>query len=303
MDKREKKIYRVTLTGSAVNVLLTVVKFAAGVLGHSSAMIADAVHSLSDLISDAIVLIFVKIAGKPEDSDHSYGHGKYETFATLLIGFILGIVGLGILADGVQKTVMFFEGKPLEAPNWWALGAAVLSILLKEWLYRYTVNAGKRIDSQVLVANAWHHRSDAYTSVAALAGIGGAMLLGPRWSVLDPLAAAFVSVYIIIEAVKLCKPAIDELMEKSLSIGEQALIESIITAQDGVDSFHRLRTRRIGSAVAISVHVKMPGDITLWEAHARATAIENALRDTFGHRCYISIHMEPTKPGLPDLTT
>lgn len=188
-EKREKEIYRVTLAGSVVNLLLLAFKFVAGFVGHSSAMIADAVHSLSDFITDVIVIVFVRIAGKPVDEDHEYGHGKYETLASVIVGIMLAVVGVGLAVNGVEKTIAFFKGEPLESPGMIALVAALLSILAKEVLYQYTVIRGRKLNSPALVANAWHHRSDAMTSIATLIGIGGAMLLGQRWNVLDPLAA------------------------------------------------------------------------------------------------------------------
>lgn len=293
MESREKQIYCVTFIGSVINVVLTVFKFIAGVLGHSSAMIADAVHSLSDLISDAIVLIFVKIAGKPEDSDHNFGHGKYETLATLLVGLLLIIVGIGMLWDGVVTTIDFFKGKELEEPNWWALWAAIISIISKECIFRYTRLVAHRVNSIVLEANAWHHRSDALTSIAALIGIGGAMLLGPDWRVLDPMAAAFVSVFIVITSVKLMMPALNELMEKSIDSKSVKEVEDIISSVTGVTSFHHLRSRRIGADVAIAVHVKMDGNLSLYQAHSIASEVEKKLHDRFGKHSIITVHMEP----------
>lgn len=293
MQERERVILRTTAVGSAVNVALTVVKLAAGVLGRSSAMIADAVHSLSDLVSDAVVLLFVRIAGKPEDFDHAYGHGKYETLATVIIGLILLGVGVGLAAGGVWEVWSFCHGSKLASPNWWALGAAVLSLVVKELLFRYTMRNARRVGSPVLEANAWHHRSDAYTSVATLAGIGGAMLLGPSWRVLDPLAAAFVSVFIIAEALRLIKPAVDELLEKSLPPTEVEAIGRIIASTPGIMGYHRLRTRRVGANVALSVHIKMDGSITLHRAHAIASDLEGRLRAEYGPASIVIIHMEP----------
>lgn len=291
---RQRKIYRVTLTGSVVNLLLVVFKFFAGIAGRSSAMIADAVHSLSDLISDVIVLLFVRISGKPQDTDHDYGHGKYETLASVLVGLLLGLAGLGLGVDAVKRTVYFFGGASLPAPNGWALSAAVLSIVLKEVLFRYTEQSGRRLDSQALIANAWHHRSDAFTSIATLIGIGGAMLLGEKGSVLDPLAAAVVSVFILIAAYRLVKPGIDELLEKSLSPAEKEDIATIIAETPGVRHFHRLRTRRIGSQRAIEVHIKMPGEYSLRQAHSIASDVEMRLKKHFGESTHVAVHMEPT---------
>lgn len=282
-----------TLAGSVVNLLLLAFKFVAGFVGHSSAMIADAVHSLSDFITDVIVIVFVRIAGKPVDEDHEYGHGKYETLASVIVGIMLAVVGVGLAVNGVEKTIAFFKGEPLESPGMIALVAALLSIFAKEVLYQYTVIRGRKLNSPALVANAWHHRSDAMTSIATLIGIGGAMLLGQRWNVLDPLAAVVVSVFILKAAFSLMKPGVDELLEKSLPDKDKNEIAAIMTATPGVVAFHRLRTRRIGSKVAIDAHVKMDGSLSLRQAHDIASEIERSLKQRFGPDTYIGIHMEP----------
>lgn len=292
---REKQIYKVTIVGSVVNLFLVGFKLIAGFLGHSSAMIADAVHSISDLVTDVVVLLFVRIAGRPEDNDHAYGHGKYETLAGVIVGVLLGIVGLGLLADGVMNTIAFYKGASIEAPNWWALSAAIISILLKESLFRYTIHYGEKLDSPALKANGWHHRSDAFTSVAALVGIAGAMLLGPSWRVLDPLAAAVVSLFIISSSWGLVKSGIQELLEKSLPDDELSTITDIISSVQGVDSFHKLRTRRIGTGRAIEMHLKMNPDISLRKAHDIASDVEKRLQDHFGQQTHVGIHMEPTE--------
>lgn len=294
-DTREKKIYHITFVGSIVNFLLLVFKFVAGTLGRSSAMIADAVHSLSDFVTDVIVILFVRIAGKPVDDDHAYGHGKYETLASVIVGIMLGIVGIGLAWNGTEKTIAFFKGVPIESPTYLALAAAIISIISKEALYRYTVKAGKNLNSPALVANAWHHRSDALTSIATLAGIGGALILGEKWRVLDPLAAVVVSGFIIKAAYSLMKPGIDELLEKSLPKEQVERISSIIASVPGVESFHRLRTRRIGANIAVDVHVKMDGDISLRRAHEIASLAERRLKEEYGRGTYVGIHMEPSR--------
>lgn len=295
MLQREKAIFKTTLVGTLVNILLTGGKFFAGIAGRSSAMIADAVHSLSDLVSDFVVLAFVHAAGKPEDSDHAYGHGKYETMASVIVGLLLGIVGIGLLADGIGKSIGILRGDDVEAPNWWALGAALVSIASKEWLFRYTVKIGRKIDSRALISNAYHHRSDSVTSLATLIGIAGAMLLGPRWRILDPVAAAVVSIYIMIAAWKLVKPAYDELLEKSLDAHLVQEIGNIILSTPGVRAFHRLRTRRTGTRNVISCHIKLDGEMSLSRAHSIASDVERRLREKFGSDTITSIHMEPAK--------
>lgn len=291
---REHKIYQVTLAGSIVNFLLVVFKFFAGIVGRSSAMIADAVHSLSDFVSDIVVLLFVRISGKPQDADHDYGHGKYETLAAVIIGLMLGVVGFGIMYNGTTAIYdAYARGLMPAMPNYWALSAAALSIFLKEAMYWYTIVWGRKLDSAALRANAWHHRSDAFTSVATLVGIGGAMALGERWRILDPLAAVVVSVFIIVAAYRLMKPGIDELLEKSLGEAEKRQITEILTHTPGVVRIHRLCTRRIGTRAAIEVHLKMDANLRLKDAHDIASEAERRLRAAFGPQTHISIHMEP----------
>lgn len=292
---REKEIYKVTLWGGAVNLLLLVFKFVAGVTAHSSAMIADAVHSLSDFVTDIVVIAFVRISGKPQDEDHEYGHGKYETFATALIGAALLIVGIGIFTDSASGIVGFMLGEHLEAPGMLAFVAALVSVLSKEAVYRYTVIKGRRLNSKAVIANAWHHRSDALSSIGTMAGIGGAIFLGDTWRVLDPLAALVVSLFVIRVAWQLVKPSIDELLEKSLPKEMEDTITAVILSFKGVRSPHHLRTRYIGNTIAIEVHIRLDGSMTLSEAHDITKGIEAALKEKFGERTHIGIHMEPWK--------
>lgn len=292
---REREIYRVTLVGSAVNFLLLVFKFFAGIVGHSAAMLADAVHSLSDFITDMVVIVFVRISAKPEDEGHDYGHGKYETLATAIIGMLLLAVGFGICWNGGSAIYRFLQGGELQKPGTLALKAALLSIVFKEILYQYTAFKGKRLNSQAVIANAWHHRSDALSSIGTAAGIGGAILLGDRWLVLDPVAAVIVSFFIMRVAVRLLLPCVEELLEKSLPAETEEEIMKTILSFPGVSSPHHLRTRRIGSYCAIEVHVRMDGRITLEEAHRTATAIEKRLKEQFGNGTLTSIHVEPVK--------
>jgi len=292
---REKSLYAVTLVGSAGNLVLLTFKFVAGVLGHSSAMIADAVHSLSDFFTDIIVLLFVKVSSKPQDESHDYGHGKFETIATLFIGLALMGAAIGIIVSGAVKFAHWLNGETLEVPGKLALLAALVSILVKEILYRYTVVKGKKLNSSALVANAWHHRSDALSSIGAAIGIGGAILLGERWAVLDPLASIVVGGMLIKVAWTLLKGSIGELTDQSLPAMEEREIEDIITSFPGVSHPHNLRTRRIGNRIAIETHVRMDGDLPLNAAHEQATAIEHKLKERFGGDTLVTIHMEPKK--------
>ena len=294
-DAREREIYRVTLAGSVVNLLLLLFKFVAGIAGHSAAMVADAVHSLSDFATDMVVILFVHISSKPEDAGHDYGHGKYETLATAIIGLALLCVGIGILWNGLTAVWHFWQGDALQRPGGVALAAALVSVLSKEAVYRYTIRAGKRCRSQAVIANAWHHRSDALSSIGTAIGIGGAFLLGERWCVLDPLAAIVVSIFIIRVAIQLLVPCINELLEKSLPPEIEEEIEQTILSFPGVCSPHHLRTRRIGNHFAMEVHVRMDGNTTLFHAHEVASGIERRLRNEFGPNTHVGIHMEPVK--------
>ena len=295
INSREKSIFRVTWIGSIVNFLLLVFKFIAGILGHSSALIADAVHSLSDFVTDIIVIVFVRISGKPEDEDHKYGHGKYETLATAVIGLVLFGAGIGLLVDGAIKVTEVLKGAVLPQPSMIALIAAAISITAKEILYRYTVREGRKLDSQAVIANAWHHRSDAFSSIGTFIGIGGAICLGEKWRILDPIAAIAVSAFIIKASAELIKPCIDELLERSLPAETEKRILEIIGSFPEISSPHHLRTRRIGNHIAIEVHIRMEGQTTLQEAHAIATDVENRLKEEFGAETHIGIHMEPVK--------
>lgn len=292
--EREKGIYNVTFIGSVVNLILVLGKFAAGTFGRSAAMLADAVHSLSDFVTDIIVLVFVKISGKPKDHDHKYGHGKFETLATLMIGVILLFVGGMIAYNGIKDIIVVIKGATLESPGMIAFWAAIVSIVFKELLYRYTVVQGRKLKSEVVIANAWHHRSDAFSSIGTAIGIGGAVFLGQKWTVLDPIAAVVVSIFIIHTAIQLMKPALDELMEKSLPEEIENEIKEIVNSFEGAGDLHNLYTRKIGYCYAMEFHVRMDAKSTIEEAHKNITAIEIKLREHFGPDTHIMIHMEPS---------
>ena len=292
---REGEIYKVTLVGSIVNLLLVVFKFIAGILGHSAAMTADAVHSLSDFITDVIVIIFVGISAKPQDESHDYGHGKFETLASFFVALaLLGAAG-GIIVSGGGKLMAWLNGEELKAPGMLALWAALLSIALKEVLYHYTAIKGRKLNSQVMIANAWHHRSDSLSSIGAAIGIGGAIWLGNRWTVLDPLASVVVGLMLVKVACDLLKVNIGELTEGSLPADTEEEIVRIIESEPGVSEPHHLRTRRIGNRIAIDTHIRLDGRMTLSEAHQKATTIEHRLKERFGAQTHVTIHMEPVK--------
>lgn len=292
---REKEIYRITLWGSVVNISLTAFKFVAGILGCSAAMIADAVHSLSDLLTDVIVLVFVKIGNKPADGDHNYGHGKYETLATLIVGLSLLAVGGKLLADGVNKIMAAIGGEVLNTPGWIAFAAAIASIVIKEVLFQVTVKVGRKTKSDAVVANAWHHRTDALSSIGTAIGIGGAVFLGQKWAILDPIAAAVVSIFIIIAAVKILLPALNQLMDKSLPADEEEKIRAIVAEDPELSDLHHLRTRHVGNVHSIEMHVRMPGDVTLDIAHKHSMDLEARIREELGPESIVNIHIEPLK--------
>lgn len=292
---REKEIYKATLVGCAGNVALLTFKFMAGIVGNSSAMVADAIHSLSDFVTDIVILVFVSISAKPQDQSHDYGHGKFETIASFMIGLALVAAAMGIIVSGGMKLAAWWDGESLTAPGWIALWAALLSILVKESLYQYTAWKGRQLDSQVMIANAWHHRSDALSSIGAAIGIGGAIWLGNRWTVLDPLASIIVGLMLAKVAWDILKRSIGELTECSLPAETEREIEQIIRSFADVQEPHNLRTRRIGDHIAIEVHVRMDGQLPLQVAHERATTIERKLKERFGEKTHITLHMEPIK--------
>ena len=293
MQERSREIYKVTLVGSVVNVALLLFKFVAGIMGHSAAMIADAIHSLSDFVTDVIVLVFIRISDKPRDKSHDYGHGKYETLAMTLIGMALLVVAAGILYSGTTKILQWLEGAQLEAPGMLALWAALLSILLKEAVYRYSMVKARQLNSQAVEANAWHHRSDALSSLGTAVGIGGAIFLGQRWTVLDPLASCVVGVLIVKVATGLLRNAFGDLLEHSLPDAvEEEMLQLVASLPDVVEP-HNLRTRRIGNHYAIELHIRMKGDITLREAHDKASEVEALLKQHYGQETHVAVHVEP----------
>ena len=290
---RSKEIYKVTIIGGIINVVLLLFKFVAGFLGNSAAMMADAVHSLSDFVTDAIVIIFIRISGKPQDKSHDYGHGKYETLALTIIGMMLLAVAMAIVYGGLTKIISWAKGEPLEAPGMLALWAALLSIVLKEGIYRYSMVKAHQLNSQAVEANAWHHRSDALSSVGTAVGIGGAIFLGQRWTVLDPLASVIVGLFIVKVALDLFRNGIGDLMEQSLPDAiEEEILQLVASLPDVVEP-HELRTRRIGNHYAIELHILMDGDITLREAHDKASEVEELLRNHYGEDTHVAVHVEP----------
>ena len=290
---RTAKVTFVTLVGSIVNIILTVFKIIAGVLGRSTAMIADGTHSLSDLLSDIVVIVFVKISAKGRDKDHDYGHGKFETFATLIISLMLIVVAVNLMSGGISKIRLILDGGEVSSPGMIALWAAVASIVLKEILYHYTIIQGKALNSPMMIANAWHHRSDAFSSIGSLLGIGGAIFLGDKFVILDPITGCVISIFILVMAVKMSVPAIKELLDVSLPDEIEQQIETTAKSIPGVIDLHELKTRREGPGIIMEGHLVLNSHISLKEAHDISKKVEDALRKKFGSETQISLHLEP----------
>lgn len=290
---RTSKVTFVTLVGSVVNVILTVLKIIAGIVGRSTAMVADGLHSLSDLLSDIVVIVFVKISSKGRDKNHDYGHGKFETFATLIISLMLIVVAANLMSGGIGKIRLILDGGEVSSPGMIALWAAVASIVLKEILYRYTIIQGKALNSPMMIANAWHHRSDAFSSIGSLLGIAGAIFLGDKFVILDPITGCVISVFIFVMAVKMSVPAIKELLDVSLPDDVEAKIEETAKTIPGVIDLHELKTRREGPGIIMEGHLVLDSAISLKEAHNISKKVEDALRKEFGQETQISLHLEP----------
>lgn len=298
MHDRRKEIRRITLVGAIVNIILTIFKIIAGALGRSAAMVADGIHSLSDLLSDIVVLVFTHISSKGKDKNHSFGHGKFETMATLIVSVILVAVGAKLMADGVASIIDVMNGNSIPLPGSIALWAAIGSIIIKEILYHATIRTARRTNSPVVLANAWHHRSDALSSIGALAGIAGAMILGEKWTILDPIASCCISIAIIVVAVKMSLPSLAELLETSLPDEIEKDIISIANSVQGVENIHELKTRRNGISYIIDAHIVVDPHISVTEAHNIATDVENALKEKYGNETQINIHIEPDQDSL-----
>jgi len=273
--------------------VLSIAKLLAGIFGRSGAMIADAVHSISDFATDVVVLAFVKVSAKPKDEGHDYGHGKYETLATVIIGLALFAVGVGILINSIELIRQVVDGVVIERPGLIALVAAAVSIVVKEALYWYTILAARRVNSPAMEANAWHHRSDAFSSIGTLIGIGGAYFLGEQWRVLDPIAAVIVSLFIGKVAYNLVKNGLEELLERSLPKELEDEIIGIIMSDSRLSDLHNLKTRRLGANFAIELHVRVDGAMSVNDSHELTQSIEKRLKEKYGDGTQVIIHIEP----------
>lgn len=285
----------VTMACAIANLLLTIVKIAAGFFGRSAAMTADAIHSLSDVVADAVVLVMVRISAKGADSRHNWGRGKYETIATLAISVLLIFIAIDLMKDGICSIRDILSGGVIEKPGMIALWAAVLSIVTQEIIFRWTVHVGKAVDSQTMIANAWHHRSDALASVASLLGIGGAIFIGGKWTLLDPLVGCLISIVILIIALRMFFPALHELTDGSLPEETVCEIREIIAQSDGVTAVDALATRRSGHCNVIDATICIAPDTTATSADVISTAIRTALKMKLGEDTLISIQVKADK--------
>lgn len=292
-EERVDKGVKVTFNGLIVNIILTIFKFLAGILGQSAAMVADAVHSVSDTASDIVVLLGFRYVKKPIDDSHNYGHGKIETLSTSIVGAMLIVVALLIVSSGIEQLLRSLRGEIIPRPALIALFAAVLSIVVKEFLYQYTVKVGKEINSSLIIANAWHHRSDAFSSIGTMIGIGGAIFLGEKWRILDPIAAIFVSILILKVAIDILKDSISELIETSVDDELKKEIYDTVSKVEGVKDYHKLRIRRVGNYYSMSLHILVDKSMTITEAHKISYNVEEEIRSLLGPESIVTIHLEP----------
>ena len=283
-----------TLIGAAVNILLSALNLFVGVVATSGALVADGVHSLSDLVTDAAVLLGVRAAQRPPDTNHAYGHGRYETLAALFVGAMLLAAAVGILLHSGSRIADALAGATLPSPRPVAIGVAATSIIAKEIMFHVTRKIGRSGGSPALVANAWHHRSDALSSVATLVGVGGATLLGARWNILDPAAAGIVAFMIAGVGTNTVITALREMTDHSLPQSDHAAIKAIVLSVPGTGDPHNLKTRRLGSDVSIEVHFRVDGEISVNDAHNIASEVEARIRREFGESSTIITHVEPT---------
>ena len=292
-EDRANKGVKVTYNGLIVNIILTAFKFLAGIIGQSAAMVADAAHSLSDLASDVVVILCFRYIKNPIDETHNYGHGKIETLSTAIVGSMLLVVIFFIASSSVEELLRFFRGEVIPRPAPIALIAAILSITSKELLYRYTLKVGKEIESPLIIANAWHHRSDAFSSIGTMIGIGGAIFLGEKWRILDPLAALFVSVLILKVAIDILKDSVSELIETSVDDKLKNEIFDTVSKVKGVKDYHKLRIRRIGNYYSMSLHILVDKSMTVKDAHDISYNVEEEIRKLLGPETIVTIHLEP----------
>ena len=282
-------VNRVTSIGIIGNVILSLFKFLAGIFGHSSAMVSDAIHSLSDVLATFIAWLGIRLSMQAPDREHPYGHERLECVASLLLGTILFGTGLMIGLSGL-KTILAGHYEELQAPECIALIAAVVSIATKEGMFWYTRHYAKVLNSAAFMADAWHHRSDALSSIGSLIGIGGAMLGFP---ILDPLASVAIAVCIIKVAYDILKDAVSKMLDTACSSEYEKKLADFISAQDGVDRLDVLHTRMFGNKIYIDAEISVDGDKSLTDAHEIAESVHTQVEKHFDNIKHIMIHVIP----------
>lgn len=293
-DDRRRAIYRVTVGSALVNTALGAVKIGAGAIGGSQALIADGVHSLSDVVTDLAVLIGARFWLRPADEGHPHGHAKIEAIITLFIGLTLAGIGVGLIARAVQALRDIGEGAATPPPSWITLVTALFSIAIKEWLYRWSATVGRRVHSSAVIANAWHHRSDAFSSIPAAIAIALSLAFGPRYAFLDPVGAIVVATFVLYAARKIVWPALAILSDEGLPLDKRARLTAFVRAQPGVRFTHRLRTRSLGGDfVAMDLHIHVDGDLSVREGHRLAHLVIDRLVERFPELIDVLVHVEP----------
>lgn len=288
---------RVTWLGFWINAFLGVLKVVGGIFSRSGALVADGIHSFSDFFSDIVVLVMVGVARRKPNALYPFGHGHFEAFATVLLSLLLILVSIGIFIDGTAKIVDVIKGEVLPQPNFIALIIILISIISKEWLFHYTKRIGEKIKSDSVIANAWHHRSDALSSLATLIGVGGAIFLGEKWRVLDPIAAMVVGVMIFIISIDLAKPAVREMLGISLPVNAKKEIKKALNDTEGVLGWHHLQTFKSGNDGYVMVHIMVDPDITVKEAHDIASLAEKKMHKAVKDlNIHATTHIEPFIP-------
>jgi cation diffusion facilitator family transporter len=266
------RVRQVGWVGLLINLLLAAAKAAAGIFGHSQAVLADALHSLTDAVTDIAVILGVRYWSAPADEDHPHGHGRIETLVTVMIGIAIGAVAVGMGIEAIRG----LRHQPESNPAGIALGVALLSIAVKEVLYRWTAAVGREVGSPALEANAWHHRSDAISSIPAAVAVT-VSIIDPEWAVVDRVGAVVVCLLILQASWRILRPSIDQLIDAAAPIGDRRRIEEIALTVDGVEAAHAVRTRYIGAQLAVDLHVEVDGGLGVGEGHAIAVAVRRAI--------------------------
>lgn len=290
-EKIEQKIaYRVSKVSIIVNILLSILKFVAGIFANSGAMISDAVHSLSDVLSTFVVILGIHISGKESDSKHQYGHEKLECVVAIVLAIILAITGIGIGYSGYEKIKMGLNGGELQVPGALALIAAIISIGIKEWMYWYTRNNAKKINSSSLMADAWHHRSDAMSSIGSFIGIGGAMI---GFKILDPIAALIIAIIILKVAYDISKDSFQKMVDVSCDETVILEIQKLIEKENEILRIDSLKTRIFGSKFYVDLEIALDENLSLKDAHEIAERIHNKVENSFPNAKHCMVHVNP----------